>query len=197
MVYRCLIITMQRRVRLDSGKIAPRVPGESCSENFLRLLVSDFELKMDIRRDGITDPVVIDLLEEHLRCMALASPPKSIHALNLDGLRKPDVTFWTIWNGNELARMRRAQGVGFGTRRDQIDAHGLRYQRKGVARLMLQHLVHEARNTRLSPVEPGDWGRWSISSRRADSTPGLVSSFVQPFGSYTEDPNSMFMTLEL
>ena len=94
---------------------------------------------MDIRRDGITDPVVIDLLEEHLRCMALASPPESIHALNLDGLRKHDVTFWTIWNGNELA--------GCGALKELDSEHGeiksmrtaYDFQRKGVSRLMVQH----------------------------------------------------------
>jgi putative acetyltransferase len=48
---------------------------------------------MLIRVDDLTNEQVLDLLREHLRCMALASPPEDIHAINLDGLRQPDVTF--------------------------------------------------------------------------------------------------------
>jgi len=48
---------------------------------------------MEIRLDDLRGPEVIKLLEEHLRCMARVSPPESRHALNLDGLRKPDITF--------------------------------------------------------------------------------------------------------
>ena len=58
---------------------------------------------MRIQVDNLTRPEVLDLLHEHLRCMALASPPESIHALDLNGLRQSDVTFWTVWEGDELA----------------------------------------------------------------------------------------------
>jgi len=58
---------------------------------------------MQIRLDDLTGPKIIAFLEEHLRCLTQVSPPESRHALNLDGLRKPDITFWTIWNGPDLA----------------------------------------------------------------------------------------------
>ncbi len=58
---------------------------------------------MEIRVDDLSGPQILALLDEHLRCMALVSPPESRHALNLDGLRQPGITFWTIWNGSELA----------------------------------------------------------------------------------------------
>ena len=56
---------------------------------------------MNIRVDDLTGPEVIALLLEHLRCMEV-SPPESRHALNLDQLRRPEITFWTAWEGAEL-----------------------------------------------------------------------------------------------
>src|SRR5258708_25460644 len=58
---------------------------------------------MEIRVDDLSGSQIIELLQEHLRCMALVSPPESRHALDLDGLRKPEVTFWSMWNGPDLA----------------------------------------------------------------------------------------------
>lgn len=151
---------------------------------------------MDIRRDDIIDRAVIDLLEEHLRCMALASPPESIHALNLGGLRKPDVTFWTIWNGDELA--------GCGALKELDSGHGeiksmrtaYAYQGKGIAKLMLQHLAREARarGYRRLSLETGSM-EYFEPARKLYA--GFGFEFCPPFGSYEEDPNSRFMTLEL
>ncbi|MCW5194778.1 putative N-acetyltransferase YsnE [Bacillus amyloliquefaciens] len=50
---------------------------------------------MDITKDDVTAPDVIALLQEHLKSMTMHSPPESIHALNADRLRQPDVTFWS------------------------------------------------------------------------------------------------------
>ena len=48
---------------------------------------------MRIEVDDLARPQVHELLREHLRNMALHSPPESIHALDLEGLRKPEITF--------------------------------------------------------------------------------------------------------
>src|SRR5450432_2219657 len=138
---------------------------------------------MDIRTDSINDPVVIDLLEEHLRCMARVSPPESIHALNLDGLRKSDVTFWTIWNGDELA--------GCGALKELDSQHGeiksmrtaYAHQGKGVAKLMLQHLVREAkkRGYRRLSLETGSMDYFEPARRLYA---GFGFEFCKPFGSY-------------
>jgi len=42
------------------------------------------------------------LLEEHLRHMHSRSPPESVHALDLDALRRPEISFWTGWSGGVL-----------------------------------------------------------------------------------------------
>jgi len=51
---------------------------------------------MLIRTDDLSGPEIRTLLEEHLRHMHELSPPESVHALDLDKLRRPDVTFWTV-----------------------------------------------------------------------------------------------------
>lgn len=57
---------------------------------------------MNIKLDDLTGPEVAVLIGEHLQGMALHSPPESIHALNLEGLKKPDVTFWSAWEQDQL-----------------------------------------------------------------------------------------------
>lgn len=46
---------------------------------------------------------MMELLAEHLRATSETSPSESIHALDADELRKPDVTLWSVWDGSELA----------------------------------------------------------------------------------------------
>src|SRR6185369_1903054 len=57
---------------------------------------------MEIRIDDLKGPAVIQLLHAHLQSMVAQSPPESVHALDLDGLRQPDITFWSAWQGSEL-----------------------------------------------------------------------------------------------
>ena len=154
------------------------------------------KLPMDIRLDDLTDPKVIHLVSEHLRGMTLISPPESIHALGIDALRKPDITFWTAWDGDDL--------VGCGALRELDPNNGevksMRtsslHLRKGVAKHVLQHIIHEAKRRgypRLS-LETG-------SQEAFEPARNLYLSFgfrvCGPFADYIEDPNSVFMTLEL
>src|SRR5512135_1066578 len=97
-----------------------------------------------IRQDDLSGPEIAELLAEHLRCMAQVSPPESRHALNLDGLRRPEITFWTVWQREELA--------GCGALKELDAAHGeiksmrtaAAHLRKGVAGRLLQHIIGEA-----------------------------------------------------
>jgi putative acetyltransferase len=151
---------------------------------------------MDVRRDNLTDPAVIELLREHLRCMAMASPPESVHALDLDGLRRPEITFFTIWNHGELAGCGALKELG--PRHGEIKSMRTAdaFQRTGVARRMLAHLIEEARGRgyrRLS-LETGS-GAYFEPARKLYAAFGF--EFCEPFGAYLPDPNSMFMTLDL
>lgn len=151
---------------------------------------------MQIRRDDLTGPEVRELLEEHLRHMYEITPAKSVHALDLTGLRKPEITFWTVWEGPEL--------LGCGALRELDPTHGeiksmrtaARHWRKGVGRAMLTHIVAEARTrgyARLS-LETGAMPAFVPAHRLYESF-GFVAG--GPFEGYTDDPNSRFFTLLL
>src|SRR5436309_2160790 len=100
---------------------------------------------MNITLDNLSGPEIAALLDEHLQGMAEVSPPESRHALNLDGLRKPEITFWCVWDGVELA--------GCGALKELDTGHGeincMRTaktgQGKGVASMLLDHLIRGAR----------------------------------------------------
>jgi putative acetyltransferase len=151
---------------------------------------------MEIRVDDLKGAEIIALLQEHMRCMERVSPPESRHALDLDGLRKPEITFWSIWNGPELA--------GCGALK-QLDArHGeiksMRtaeaHLRKGVASQVLRHILGEAKRRgylQLS-LETGSMAYFEPARR---FYAGFGFNYCGPFAGYIEDPNSVFMTREL
>jgi len=151
---------------------------------------------MDIRTDDLLGAEIAALLQEHLDDMALHSPPESIHALDLKKLRRPEITFWTGWEGGEL--------LGCGAIK-QLDAtHGEiksmrtsnRHRRKGVAAAMLQHILEEARRRgyrRLS-LETGAPAAF-VPAREMYARFGFRE--CGPFADYVDDPYSVFMTREL
>ena len=149
-----------------------------------------------IRKDPLDSPAVLALLREHLATLAPTAPAESRHALDLDGLRAPDVTFWSIWDGPALA--------GFGALKELSPDHGevksmrtaQAYMRQGVASAILRHIIAESRRrgyTRLS-LETGSMDFFAPAHQ-------LYRSFgfttCEPFGAYKPDPNSTFMTLVL
>lgn len=151
---------------------------------------------MDIRRDDLVSPVVHGLLEEHLRDMRAWSPPGSVHALDLDALRAPDMTFWTVWEGEAL--------LGCGALREHSPEHGeiksmraaSAHRGKGAGKAMLMHIIREAHGrgyVRLS-LETGSAEPFAPSRM-------LYAGFgfreCPPFADYVEDPHSVFMTLAL
>jgi putative acetyltransferase len=151
---------------------------------------------MEIKTDDLSGPEIAELLTEHLRCLAEVSPPESRHALNLEELRKPEITFWSVWQGREL--------VGCGALRELDPRHGeiksMRtakgHVRKGVATMLLEHIVSEAKRRgycRLS-LETGSMPYFEPAHQ-------LYRKFgfktCPPFDGYVDDPNSVFMTREL
>ena len=146
-----------------------------------------------IRLDDLRDPLVAALLEEHLEDMRAASPPESKHALDLDGLRKPGITFWSAWDGEVL--------VGCGALKELDATHGeiksmrttAAYRGRGVASATLGHITNEAarRGYRRLSLETGS-GDFFAPARALYAKFGFV--VCEPFGDYKPDPNSSFMT---
>ena len=57
---------------------------------------------MNIREGRLDDPQVIALLEVHAGGMLANSPPGATHFLDLSGLKTPDITFLSAWEGDTL-----------------------------------------------------------------------------------------------
>ena len=151
---------------------------------------------MHIRKDDLTGPEIHALLEEHLQHMRAVSPPESVHALDLDKLRQPAITFWTVWAGDSL--------MGCGALKQLNAAHGeiksmrtaQAHRRAGVARAMLTHIIEEAQRrgyARLS-LETGSQDDFE-PARQLYARMDFVE--CPPFEGYTEDPYSFFMTRAL
>ena len=151
---------------------------------------------MRIVLDDLSGPEVSNLIGEHLRNMHQLSPPESIHALGLEKLRQPDITFWTVWEGAEL--------LGCGALKELDASHGeiksmrtaAAHLRKGVASVMLRHILDEAkrRGYRRLSLETGS-GEAFEPARQLYRRFGFAE--CGPFGHYVLDPNSAFMTMGL
>ena len=151
---------------------------------------------MRIIEDDLTGPEIRALLETHFAGMLAASPPESCHFLDFDGLNAPDVTFWSIWDGEQLA--------GCGAVKELSATHGeiksMRthsdHLRQGVGARMLEYIIATARERGYHwlSLETG-------STPEFDAARALYErygfEYCPPFGDYVEDPFSRFMTLAI
>lgn len=146
--------------------------------------------------DDLSSERVRRLLTEHLTEMAASSPPGSCHALDVDGLRQPSVTFWTAWDGDSLAGCCALKdlGEGHGEIKSMRTEPALRG--RGIAAAMIEHLVATARERgwhRLS-LETGSQDVF-VPARRLYARYGFVAG--PPFADYLPDLASVFMSREI
>jgi putative acetyltransferase len=151
---------------------------------------------MHIIEDNLTGPEIRALLETHFAGMLASSPPGSCHFLDFEGLNAPDVTFWSIWDGDSLA--------GCGALKELEADHGeiksmrthADHLRKGAGAMMLTHIISEARER--------EYRRLSLETGSSEAfVPALALyeahgfQICPPFANYVEDPFSRFMTLAI
>ncbi|MCX4027230.1 GNAT family N-acetyltransferase [Endozoicomonas sp. SM1973] len=151
---------------------------------------------MEIKVDDLNGSEVTALLLEHLQHMFEYSPPESVHALNLDGLRQTDVTFWSIWEGNELAGCGALKELDCGHGEIKSMRTASSHLRKGVGATMLQHLIDEARrrNYQQLSLETGSMDYFKPAHQLYYK---FGFTLCGPFANYTDDPNSLFMMMKL
>ncbi|KFN43055.1 GNAT family N-acetyltransferase [Arenimonas oryziterrae] len=151
---------------------------------------------MRIEVDDLSRPEIHALLNEHLQSMHALSPPESVHALDLDKLRQPEITFWSVWEGAQL--------LGCGALKELDARHGevksmrtpAALRRTGAGRAVLAHIIEVAKSrdyARLS-LETGSMEAFRPAQALYES---FGFSYCGPFGDYTDDPNSVFMTKTL
>ena len=154
---------------------------------------SDQDIVFEIRLDNLEGSQVIALISEHLASMEPTAPPESRHALDTDGLRGSDISFWAIWDGERLAGIGALKHLS----PDHAEIKSMKtaeaYLRRGIASRMLTHLIAEAkgRGYKQLSLETGSMQFFDPARKLYSSFGFMVSG---PFGSYVEDPNSVFMT---
>ena len=151
---------------------------------------------MKIKLDDLSGPEIRALLDEHLQSMLSISPRESVHALDLQGLRRPEITFWAAWSGSQL--------LGCAALKELNARHGeiksmrtaVPYRRTGVARAMLSHIVAEAMRRKYEKLslETGSQPAFEPARRLYER---FGFSQCPPFEGYIDDPNSVFMSRRL
>lgn len=151
---------------------------------------------MQIRLDDLSGLEIKLLLEDHLADMYAASPPESVHALDLTELQQASISFWTVWDNQQLA------GCGAIKELDSTHAEikSMRtakdYRGKGVAVLLMQHILQIAKDrgyTRLY-LETGPQD-FFLPARKLYEKSGF--EYCEPFADYELDPYSVFMTRKI
>jgi putative acetyltransferase len=149
-----------------------------------------------IVEDDLSGAAIRALLEQHFAGMLANSPAGSCHFLDFDGLNAPDVTFWSIHEGDRLA--------GCGALKMLDAAHGEiksmhtadAFLRRGVAARMLEHIIAEAQHRGV--------GRLSLETGSGAAFEPAIALYRRygfadcpPFACYKPDPFSRFMTCEI
>jgi putative acetyltransferase len=149
-----------------------------------------------IFEDDLTGAKVAALLEAHLDEMHRWSPPEAVHAMPIERLRAPDVTFYAAWVREKLA--------GIGALKQLAPDHGelksMRvhpdWRRQGAGKAMLHYLLAEAKARGYARVSL-ETGRPEpfLPARRLYESHGFTE--CPPFGDYVADDFSICMTREL
>ena len=153
-------------------------------------------MKLEIRIDDLSAETSQSIVREHLAGMMANTPIESVHALPLEKLRRPSITFWTAWMSDELC--------GCGALQLLNPEHGevksmrtrQRFLRQGVGQAMLLHIINEAtaRGMNRLSLETGSSEDFA-AARSMYYKHGF--EFCGPFGDYKLDPLSVFMTKQL
>jgi putative acetyltransferase len=151
---------------------------------------------MRIEVDDLSRPEIHALLNEHLESMYELSPPESVHALDLERLRAPGITFWSAWEESLL--------LGCGALKELDRTHGevksMRtpnaHRRRGAGRAILAHIIEiaKARGYERLSLETGSMEAFRPAQMLYES---FGFTYCGPFEQYVEDPNSVFMTKRL
>jgi putative acetyltransferase len=147
---------------------------------------------MQIAVDDLSGPEIVAFLAEHVQEMRSVSPPESKHALDLDALRAPEITFWSVSDAGLVV------GCGALKRLDAVHAElkSMRTapaaKRSGIASRLLAHILAEAVATGFERIslETGS-APFFEPARRLYEKFGF--QYCRPFANYIEDPNSTFM----
>jgi len=153
-----------------------------------------------VKRDNATSSAVIKLLESHLISMQAQTPPESVHALDLSAYQSPSLNLWTAWVKDQL--------VGCGALQDLGQQHGVylgeiksmrteaKFARMGVGNAVLRTILEFASQIGMQRVSLETGATEHFKAAQAFYERNGFNR-TAPFGAYTNDPHSVFYTIEL
>jgi putative acetyltransferase len=151
---------------------------------------------MKIGVDDLSGPEIRALLQEHVDEMRSISPPESVHALDLAGLLKPEITFWSVHDADGLVGCGALKELDAVTGELKSMRTARRAARRGVASTLLAHIVEEARRRR--------YERLYLETGAEDFFAPARTLYARygfepcaPFAGYTDDPHSVYLTKAL
>lgn len=151
---------------------------------------------MEIREGGLDDPQVIGLLEIHAGGMLANSPPGTCHFLDLSGLKTPDITFLSAWEGETLMGIGavKALDAEMGEIKSMRTAQAA--LGRGVGTAILQHIIGlaQARGYTALKLETGTGAAFD-AAHALYARHGFVP--CPPFADYEATEFNRFLALPL
>jgi putative acetyltransferase len=151
---------------------------------------------MKIIVDDLAGPEIATFLGEHVQEMRSLTPPESVHALDLDALRAPEITFWSVRDDDTLVGCGAIKRLDAGHAEVKSMRTAPSRKRSGIGSLLLEHIIAEASQmgfTRLSLETGAD--EFFRPAHRLYQKFGFA--YCPPFAGYRPDPYSVFMTRTL
>lgn len=149
-------------------------------------------MRFQITQADVREPDVTALLDRHFALMRAQSPPESCHVLPKDDLAHPDITLLALRESDMLLAIGAIRD--FGSWGEVKSMHTAKEARgRGAARALLDALIASAaaKGMQYLSLETGS-GPDHLASRRLYASAGFTD--CPPFGAYTHDPLSHFMT---
>lgn len=146
--------------------------------------------------DDPRKPEIVALLQAHLDLMRQTSPPEHVHALDVDGLAVPAVSFYSLREDDLL--------LGVGALKELDSTHGeiksmhtrSDQRGRGLGRMMLEHLLTTARSRGYERVSL-ETGTMDAFAPARDLYSSAGFEVCPPFGDYWVNEYSLCMTLSL
>lgn len=136
---------------------------------------------------------VRNLLDQHFSEMRAGSPPDACHVLPIDGLREPEIRFFSLREDGRLlgcGALKRLE-PGHGEIKSMRTADAA--QGRGIGKALLDHIVASARAEGISrlSLETGSTEQFAAALRLYERE-GFEP--CEPFGGYADTPFTRFFT---
>jgi putative acetyltransferase len=151
---------------------------------------------IEIEIDNLSNPRVVSFLEEHLQHMIEVTPSGCVHALDIESLKKPEITLWVVWEGGEVLCCGAVKKLD----RANVELKSMRtkptHLGQGVASHLLNHIIREVGKLKFEKIylETGSYEAF-LPARRLYEKFGF--EYCGPFADYSENSNSVYMVKKI